>query len=447
MILSEHTSIKRQMKSLRHLLNRFYPDDAVLKNFMKGSFWAVYGNVVVKGASLLASILIARLLGSSNFGELAVIKTTLSVFSLFATFGLGVSITKFVAESRKNNVNDLGNIISAANTITISTGLFLGLLLVVFAPVISIRILHAESLVTPLRISGVYLFFNALNVYQVGVIAGLEAFRELARINLIIGIITLPVLLTTTYLLGLNGTLAGLTINLIVNWFLNKLLIRKRISELNVTLSYKSRREDILLLLRFSYPLALKEIIYSLSGWVCIYLLLVKTDYGQVGIFNSANQLSQLILFLPASILSVFLALLSNQLGDRQNFNKLVRKNILFNVATTAIIGVVLVLLSKVIYQFYGETYAGGEYVLYILIAATIPMSVIGVFEQVCISNSRPGLVTYFQLIIQMLILITLFGLFYFNSSATSLAFAFLAGNLVAMTVMYIYLRKIDILN
>lgn len=447
MILNEHTPTTLQMKSLRHLLSRFYPEDAVLMNFMKGSFWAVYGNVVVKGASLLASILIARLLGSSNFGELAVIKTTLSVFSLFATFGLGVSITKFVAEGRKNNVNDLGNIIAAANTITISTGLFLGLLIVMFAPLISISILHSESLITPLRISGVYLFFNALNVYQVGVIAGLEAFRELARINFIIGIITLPILLTTTYLFGLNGTLAGLTINLIVNWFLNKLLIRKRISELNVILSYTSRREDIRRLLKFSYPLALKEIIYSLSGWACIYLLLVKTDYGEVGIFNSANQLSQLILFLPASILSVFLALLSNQLGDRQNFNKLVRKNILFNVATTTTIGVVMVFLTKVIYQFYGETYSGGENVLYILIAATIPMSVIGVFEQVCISNSRPGLVTYFQLLIQFLILITLFGLFSFDSSATSLAFAFLAGNLVAMTIMYIYLRKNEILK
>src|SRR5688572_3652430 len=121
------------MKKARLFVDKLYPDNSLLKSFIKGSFWAVYGNVIAKGASLVASVFIARLLGSGSFGELSIIKTTLSVFSLFATFGLGVTLTKFIAESKKRGEAEVRTVISAANVITIFTGATLGLLIILFA--------------------------------------------------------------------------------------------------------------------------------------------------------------------------------------------------------------------------------------------------------------------------------------------------------------------------
>src|SRR5689334_10148791 len=106
------------MKLIKTVTSLFGNQDAVVKKFLKGSFWAVYGNIAVKGFSLLSSMIIARLMGSDTFGQLSIIKTTLSVFSLFATFGLGVSVTKFVAESKRANDHNLATIVKAANTIT-----------------------------------------------------------------------------------------------------------------------------------------------------------------------------------------------------------------------------------------------------------------------------------------------------------------------------------------
>jgi O-antigen/teichoic acid export membrane protein len=352
-----------------------------------------------------------------------------------------------VAEARQKSVAHISRMMSAANVIIFVVGIILGLLLIVFAPLIAANILRSEGLVNPLRIAGVYLLFNSLTVLQLGVLAGFEAFRAIARINLFMGLITLPVLLTTTYLWALNGTLIGLTMNLIINWFLNRRLIRKKSRELGVPLSYRCRTTDIIRLLRFSYPLAIKEIIYSGSGWLCIYLLLIKTNYGEVGVFNSANQLSQLTLVLPASILSVFLSLLASQADNQANVSKLVKKNILFNVIVTTGVGGVIALLGGVIYRFYGVTYAGGELVLYILVAATIPMSIVGALEQVCISKSMPIIVTYFQFIIQFLIIVSLLVLFYFHSAATSLAFAYLIGYLITMGLMYFHLRKLGMVT
>lgn len=421
--------------------SRIGDNDSLLRKFLTGSFWAIYGNVAIKGFSLIASVIIARIMGSDSFGQLSIIKTTLSVFSLFATFGLGVAVTKFVAESKQASTNDLPYIIKAANTITAFTGLILGILIVVSAPFLSNEILKNQQLTDPLRISAIYLFFNALNVYQVGVIAGLGVFRDLARINLVMGIITLPILLTATYLGGLNGTLWGLSFHLIINWYLNRVLIRKKVSEMDVRIDKSKVYPVIKRLLQFSYPLAIKEIIYSICNWAVFYLLLVKTDFAQVGVFNSAYQLAQLILFIPASMLNVFLSVLTNHSDDSIDYNSLIKKNLVLTLIITACVAFGVILFSGLIYQFYGATYQGGEYVLYILTVATLPMSLIGVLEQVFISRSQPGLVTVFQFIIQLFILTSAFVFFYFSKKAESLAYAMLIGNALAVFIMYFYLR------
>lgn len=434
------------MRFLKSFTDKFYPKDSVLRSFVKGSFWAVYGNVAVKGFSFLASIIITRLLGSTIFGELSIIKTTLSVFSLLASFGLGVTVTKFVAEKRNNNPTELGTFISAANTVTIVSGLFFGCALTIFSNFISTHLLRSPNLIVPLRISAIYLFFNAITVYQVGVISGLGAFKELARINLIVGIITLPVLLVTTYFFGLNGTLSGLSLNLVINWGLNHVLIKAKTIELGVRMNYENLRSQINQILLFSYPLALKEIIYSLSNWACFYLLLIRTNYDQVGVFNSANQLSQLILFLPSSLLSVLLSFLSRQSNDIIGYKTLLKRHILLTLVVTFSIGIVIAMMSGLIYEFYGQSYRGGERVLYILIAATLPMSLVGIFEQVYISNSRPGLITIFQILIQILILSSAFVFFIINSAATSLAFSILTGYSIATLIMYINTKRMGFL-
>ena len=422
--------------------------DTILRSFIKGSFWTVYGTVVFRGCSLIASIFIARFLGNVNFGELSIIKTTISVFSLLANFGLGVSMTKYVAKSINKDAKELGRIIAAANKITITTGLFFGLLLVIFAPYIAHHLLKAENLSIPLRIGAIYLFFNALNVYQVGVILGLEAFKPLARVNLIMGVITLPILLSTTFFYGLQGALIGLVINTAINWYLNRSLILKITTQMGVYLDHDNLHSEILQLLRFNYPLAIKEIIYSVSNWACFYLLLIKTNYGEVGIYNSANQLFQLVLFLPGIISSVFLSFLSKQTDNYADYRKLIKRNILFTIAVTSVTGIILIAMSKLIYQFYGSSYVGGKEILFILVIASIPMSLVNVFEQVFISISKPKLVMIFQLIIQFLTISTLLILFYFYSqTASSLAYSKLISYSIAAVLMYLCFLKLKAIN
>lgn len=435
------------IKKLKVLFAKTYANDLVLKKFLSGAFWVIFGNVVVKGLSLLASLFIAKFLGNVTFGELSIVKTTLSVFSLLATFGLGLTVTKFIAEIKQKDHLRLGKIIASANIITLCSGLLLGLLIFIFSSYISKEILNSNNLIVPLRIASIYLLFNALNVSQIGVISGLEAYKKLAHVNLIMGAVTLPVLLGLTYFFGLNGTLWGLTFNLVLNWYLNKRIIKKEIKNLEIDLNYLQLLPEISRLLKFGYPLALKEGIYAVSNWICLYLLLVKTSYGEVGVFNSANQLAQLILFLPLAIVNVALSSMSGLVDDRQNYISLIKKNIIINVVITSIIGITMLFLADFIYDFYGSSFEGGQETLIILVIATIPMAITNVLEQVCISSSKPILVTVFVTYRYLIILPVAFYLFVFNQEASTLAISMLIGHLVAMTSMYFYLRHIGLIT
>ena len=76
-------------------------------NLIVDSFWALLGNVVFKGLSLLGGILVARLLGKNIFGEFSIIKTTFISIAFITTLGFGYTATKFVADYKKNHPEKL----------------------------------------------------------------------------------------------------------------------------------------------------------------------------------------------------------------------------------------------------------------------------------------------------------------------------------------------------
>ena len=69
----------------------------------KDSFWALFGNFIGKGLSLIAGIAVARFLGSEVYGEYGIIKSTLIMIAIFSSFGLGITATKFIAETKDKN--------------------------------------------------------------------------------------------------------------------------------------------------------------------------------------------------------------------------------------------------------------------------------------------------------------------------------------------------------
>lgn len=150
----------------------------------KGAFWSLAGAVISRGLMLAASVLVARMLGKTGFGELGMIQSTVGMFGVFAGFGLGMTATKYVAELRTSDPARAGRIIGLSGLVAMGTGGAMAVGLFIIAPWLAEHTINAPHLAGMLRVSAVMLLINALTGAQTGALAGFEALKTIAYVNL-----------------------------------------------------------------------------------------------------------------------------------------------------------------------------------------------------------------------------------------------------------------------
>lgn len=347
----------------------------------KDSFWSLAGNIVGKGAALLAGILVARFLGKEVYGEYGIIRNTVLTIGVFSTFGLGYTATKYIAEFRKLSPEKIPIFIRSANKITIIFSGLMATILFVFADYISIELLDVEHLSLALRILSVLIVFNAITTTQIGVLSGFGKFRVVAKINSIIGVLTFLLSAFLTYFFSLNGALIALLIVQILNTLFNYYEVKKEtdlIPKSIQTLDNNLSKE----ILKFSTPIALQEAVYSITTWLGSLFLIKFATYGDLGMYTAAMQWKAIIIFIPGILRNVILSHLSGNNDNHQAHNKILKQTILINIISTLIPSILVYLFSSIIAQSYGETFVGLENLITLACFSTIFMSISNVYSQ-----------------------------------------------------------------
>jgi O-antigen/teichoic acid export membrane protein len=312
---------------LHPLLNRIEASETGYR-LAKGVFWSMAGTVLSRGMMFAASVLVARILGKTIYGELGIIHSTINMFGVFAGFELGLTATKHVAEFRDNDPERAGRIISLSWLVAVVTGSLMALVLFIFAPWLAGNTLNAPHLTVSLRISAFILFINALNSAQTGALSGLEAFKAIAHVNLVVGFLSFPLVLGGAYVGGLNGVVWGLLISFGLNWLLNHLALRKEANRHNINLTFGCCTSEFPVLWKFSLPAVLSGSMVGPVRWACSAMLVNQPGgYSEMGIFTAAIIFQSLILFVCGMLNQPLLSMLSNA-GPSAN-NSLGTANIL----------------------------------------------------------------------------------------------------------------------
>lgn len=329
----------------------------------KGAFWSLAGAVISRGLMLVAMVLVARMLGKAVYGELGMVQSTFGMFGTFAGFGLGLTATKHVAEFRGSDPERAGRIIGISELVAMVSGGLMAMSALLSAPWLAEHTINAPHLTGVLRIGALLVFTGALNGAQTGALSGFEAFKTIACINLFVGLISFPILVYGTWLGGLTGTVWALVINLGINWLFNHIALRKETRRNNVPLIFNNCMRELPVLWRFSLPAVLAGSMVGPINWICSALLVNQPDgYGEMGVFNAANQWFVMLLFLPGILSSVVLPVLSDQLGQKDNHQSkktlilAIKLNLLF---VTPLV-VVASLASPHIMNLYGEGFSKG---------------------------------------------------------------------------------------
>lgn len=414
-------------------------DFTVFKSTLfKDSFWALSGNAIGKSLALIASIVIARLLGKDIFGMYGLIRTTLLSVAVFSTFGLGYTATKFVAEYVKYQPNRIPAITRNIMQITIITALVFALLLFIFCKQIA-TYLEASVLYNAIRYLAVIVIFNSITTTQVSILAGFKKFKTVAHINLINGIFMFVCSVTLTYYFGLSGALLALLLAQILNCAQNYIEVRKNVKSLNIKSEdkkYSIKKE----LITFSLPIALQEMQYSIFGWITPILLAKFSNFGEVGIYNATQQWSSVILFIPGALRNVILSHISSTTDNHKQQVKILKRMLLINFLATFIPFIVVFIFSGFIEKMYGKSFVSLKTVLNVSVFTTIFSCMSTVFYQYFLAINKVWISFWCRLGMSVVVIVLFIGIMKLTGGGGSSALHMAQSTVITQIFFFVFL-------
>ena len=296
-------------------------------------------------------------LGKFGYGQLGMINSTVILFSTFAGLGLGITATKYIAQLHQTDPERTGRIIGLTNLFGIVSGVVMCIILFVMAPWLASNTLAAPDLAPALRIASLLLIFNTIVGIQSGSIAGFGAFKDLARIAIFQGIISASLTVTGVYFFGLTGVVTAMVINSIINLILYKITLNNLVKKFKIKINYLKSWKEKDVIWKLSFPSMLSSIMVGPVVWVANVIIINTTGgYGQLGLFNAADQWRTALTFLPAVIGGVLLPMVSANVNKENRALETV--NVLASWIIVIMIALPLISFPEIIAFFYGHDYS-----------------------------------------------------------------------------------------
>ena len=332
-----------------------------------GFFWNFISAFASQGFPLIASIITARLLGTSGFGQLGIINTTIVLFATFAGLGLGTTATKYIAQYHQTDPERTGRIIGLTNIFGLISGLLMSLILFMIAPWIASNMLAAPQLAPELRVASILLIFNTLIGIQSGTITGFGAFKNLARITIIQGIVSSVLSIIGVYYFGLMGAVVALVLNSGIYLVICRITIINLIKEFKIKINYSNAWKEKEIIWKLSLPTMLSSIVVIPVIWIANIVIINTTNgYAQLGIFTAADQWRMILSGIPVVIGGVLLPLVSANINEENK--KLEAINVLTSWIIVIIIALPLISFPEIIAIFYGSGYTSAAFLQTIIL-------------------------------------------------------------------------------
>jgi len=366
-----------------------FTKDSLRGRFARGALWSLIGAVLSQGLGLVASVITARLLGREDFGALGIIQSTVGMFGVFAGMGLGLTATKYVAELRTRDPNRAGRIIGLTTAVAVVTSGIAAVVLFLIAPVLAARTLNAPQLVGELRIASALLLFNTLNGVQIGALAGFEAFKLIARVNLARGVVSFPLTIGGVLLWQLPGAVLGLVAAAFAGCLFAHTALRRESLHAGICVRFDKIWLERRVLWGFSTPAFLSGAMVGPVTWVCNAMLVNQPNgYAEMGLFNAANQWRTAVSFLPSILSQPLLAMLSSMhgTGASKSYSRLLFGNVLLVSFATAGMAGAVIGGSRWIVGAYGPEFARAKPVLILLVLTAVLSSTAAVIGQAIVS-------------------------------------------------------------
>ena len=430
------------MKRIQILIDKIKSSD-IGKRMATGAFWSFSGTALAKFIVLVASIICAHVLGQKEYGEFGLVRSTINMFVVFGSAGLGLTATKFIAEYKTNNKERINSIYILTNGFAFITGLIVTIAILLAAPYLAVNMVKEPSLEPAIKVGALLLFVTVINAAQEGTITGFEDFKSRALNTLLGSIAESFFMILGGYLYGVIGAVLGYGTGFIVLYICNNIAISRNLNKNGIKRSLSDfEKKDLALLYKFSLPAALSSIMVAPVFWIVRSMLVRFDSFSELAIYEAADQWKVIILFIPSAVSQIVLPILSSIVKvDKTKFWRVLHYNLLLNTSIATLLTLLVCIFSGFIMRLYGTGY-NNSMPLIILSISTIFTSlaaVIGISIQ-----SRAKMWIGFSFNCLWAIMTISFTFFYLlrGMGASGVALGILSAYMLHALFQYLYLRN-----
>lgn len=338
-------------------------------------FWALSGKIITLFSTLWVSILVARYLGPEQFGMMNYIISVVSLFSIFATFGMTDIV---IRELSKKEIPD-NEILGTAFVLR----MVLSLLTILGVIIYSLLCETQEGIDCMMIIYSIYLIFACFNVirnYFTSIIQNKRIVMSEVSKSLIGALVKIALIIIHAPLVYFIAALTLDFVLLALGYFANY----QKVADYK---QWKFNSQFAVFLIKCSFPLLVAGATATIYQRIDQVMIAKLIDTTSVGYFSTALSFVGIVIFIPIIIIQTVSPLLVGYsrnnpqryaIESQRVMNMIVWTTIIFCCATS--------LLSYPIIRYsYGVEYIAAVPVMQILVFKAVGIALTMVGDQLII--------------------------------------------------------------
>lgn len=393
--------------------------DFISHPLFSGSIIMVIGSNSVNFLNYLYHLVMGRMLGPANYGELA------SLISLIGLLGIipgsiSLAIIKYVSSAK--TAEEIASLVDWLKGKIFITSLIFFIILLIISPVVSSFLNIGKT--SYLVLIAVSLLFSIQLLLNRAILQGLLKFKEMVLSALAENITKLLVSILLIYLgFQVNGALFAFVITTLLGWYITNFYLR-----LSSSGSKSSMLFNIKPMLIFTIPVLIQSV--STTSLYSSDVILVKHFFSSydTGIYASLSTLGKIIFFATGPISTVMFPLVSKRKARGEPYRKIF---IYSFIATAIFAGVSLIIYwlfpELVIRLLYGTAYleAKGLVVWFGIFISLFTLSSLLINYSLSLGRSKVTLFPMAAAVVQIIMIIlfhqTLFNVILISTIVTAL--------------------------
>jgi O-antigen/teichoic acid export membrane protein len=332
----------------------------------KGSFHLLWGLVISTVISAIATIFIARLLGSNLYGLYGIVLIAPNLISVFRDWGINSAMVRSTAQYRsEDRASEVRSILISGIIFEIALGMALSAISFALSGYIATNIFHRPTITPLIQIASITILAGGLINAATAAFTGIEK-MEINSLMLIAQSTIKTIIIITLVILGLgtSGAVIGYTVAMILAGLIGIALVWTQYKNLpklsNVKLEIKAYIKSML---AYGAPLSLSAIISGFQSQYYAFLLPIfyVTDNTVIGNYGIASTFVVLISFFATPITTMLFPAFSklNPQKDKETLLNVFQFSIKYaSLLVVPVAALVMCLAQPAVSTLFGKTYS-----------------------------------------------------------------------------------------